>query len=76
MRCGASESQGHGDVAICGKPYYNTPEYVCCECARKELSKSYGEKLKAIPWKEIAEFLADNPSAYGTIVGMVEGKKC
>jgi hypothetical protein len=53
MRCGARESQGHGDTAICGKPYYTDKEYVCGECARKELRKTYQEKLK--------DLLSDNP---------------
>jgi hypothetical protein len=75
MRCGARESQGHGDTAICGKPYYTDKEYVCGECARKELRKTYQEKLKEIPWTEIAEFLSDNPSAYGTVIGIIESRR-
>jgi hypothetical protein len=68
MRCGARETKGHGDTAICGKPYYTDKEYVCGECARKELRKTYQEKLK--------DLLSDNPSAYGTVVGLMESKKC
>ena len=32
----------------------------------------YQSQLKQIPWVEIAEFLFDNPSAYGTVLGIID----
>jgi hypothetical protein len=62
MRCGASESHGHGDVAICGNPYYNTPEYVCGECARSELKYQL----------DVLSFLAEQ-DLYGAVFWRTDG---
>lgn len=37
--CGASECHGHGDYAVCGKPYYDPEPWQCPRCRIKDLEQ-------------------------------------
>lgn len=47
--CGRSTCYGHGDSAVCGKPYYDEDRWQCDSCKVKEYEQE-NESLK----KEIA----------------------
>lgn len=44
QHCGSSTCHGHGDYAVCGKPYYGSINYQCPSCALKEAN----ETIKAL----------------------------
>lgn len=59
--CGGRECHGHGDYAICGKPYYDPEPWQCPRCRIKDLEQGLESLLKAYAELQERYDLAVNP---------------